>query len=84
MADSLMQLMRLLGEDHVDEPQPQPQPHTRRRNRNITRARAPPQSLSNSGTQNMKGLINNTGYVEGNGNGSIIFGSFDATTRTFN
>ncbi|KAK4265883.1 hypothetical protein QN277_026875 [Acacia crassicarpa] len=37
--------------------------------------------FSNTGTQNMKGLINNTGFTTGNGNGSIIFGSFDTSTR---
>ncbi|KAL2341685.1 hypothetical protein Fmac_009625 [Flemingia macrophylla] len=89
-AESLMQLMRLLGEDdHVDEPQPQP-----RRNHNTARVRAPhhnaqfhdlpPQSFSNGGSQNMKALINNTGFGNGNGNGSIVFGNFDASKRTFN
>ena len=32
--------------------------------------------------QNIKGLINNTGFSTGNGNGSIIFGSFDTSTHT--
>ncbi|CAL0320104.1 unnamed protein product [Lupinus luteus] len=49
--------------------------------RNATQPRA---SLNNTGTHNMKGLINNTGYIKGNGNGSIIFGGFDSSTRTYN
>ncbi|TKY72510.1 hypothetical protein E2542_SST01251 [Spatholobus suberectus] len=85
MSDSSMQLLRLLDENPVDEPQAQP-----RRNRNrVPRHNAPsrdssPQSVSNSGTQHMKGLINNTGYVKGNGNGSVIFGTFDSSIRTYN
>ncbi|WVZ11604.1 hypothetical protein V8G54_016134 [Vigna mungo] len=34
----------------------------------------PRTSFNNTGTQNMRGLINNTGYTKGNGNGSIVFG----------
>lgn len=88
-----MQLLRLLGEDPVEEPQP----HPHRRNRNTARAgggarrhiNPPPaasgHALTNStGTQNLEGLINNTGYVQGNGNGSIIMGGFDSSTNTFN
>ncbi|GAU37443.1 hypothetical protein TSUD_206790 [Trifolium subterraneum] len=41
-------------------------------------------SYNNTGTQNMKGLINNSGYAIGNGNGSIIFGSFDSSNRRYN
>lgn len=82
MADSLAQLLRLLEEDHVEEPQP------RRRNRNTRvgarRQNSTSHSLSNTGTQNMEGLINNTGYVQGNGNGSIVFGGFDSSTKNFN
>jgi len=83
---SMLQLLRLLDEDHVEEPQPRQPP--RRRNRNGTSAVArrqnpPPDTHSNSGTQNMEGLINNTGYVHGNGNGSIIFGGFDSSTMNF-
>ncbi|AES65015.1 hypothetical protein MtrunA17_Chr2g0294521 [Medicago truncatula] len=82
---SLMQLLNLLDEDHVEEPQPR-QP--RRRNRNgssavARRQKPPPDTFSNGGTQNMEGLINNTGYVHGNGNGSIIFGGFDSSTMNF-
>ncbi|KAJ7955217.1 hypothetical protein O6P43_021846 [Quillaja saponaria] len=41
-------------------------------------------SFHNSGTQNLKGLINNTGYTSGNGNGSIVFGNstFDGSRKT--
>ena len=34
-------------------------------------------SYNNSGTQAMRGLINNTDYTKGNGNGSIILGNFE-------
>ncbi|KAK7246274.1 hypothetical protein RIF29_41136 [Crotalaria pallida] len=104
MADSLRQLLRLLGEDPAEDahPRPRPQPQryrnrNRNRNHNLVREtdadvvrhnamthNPPPHSFNNSGTQNMEGLINNTGYVEGNGNGSIVFGNFDSSTRTFN
>ncbi|KAK7303692.1 hypothetical protein RJT34_14605 [Clitoria ternatea] len=86
MADSLMQLLRLLGEeDHAEESQPQTlQRHRNNRVGALRRHNSPPHSLANSGTQNMNGLINNAGYVQGNGNGSIIFGPFDSTTRTYN
>ncbi|ESW19348.1 hypothetical protein PHAVU_006G117000 [Phaseolus vulgaris] len=89
MADSLTWLRRLLDQTEDDEAPPQP-----RRNRN-TRYRAPrntnappahhssPPQFNNSGTQNMTGLINNTGYVEGNGNGSIISGGFDSSTKNY-
>ncbi|OIW19859.1 hypothetical protein TanjilG_27225 [Lupinus angustifolius] len=49
--------------------------------RNATK---PPAAFNNTGTQNLRGLINNTGYTKGNGNGSIIFGGFDSSTRTYN
>ncbi|CAL5184283.1 unnamed protein product [Lathyrus oleraceus] len=79
---SLVELLRLLDNEARDEPQPQP----RRRNRKAAARRQNPPSdtLSNSGTQNMEGLINNTGYVQGNGNGSIIYGGFDSSTKTYN
>ncbi|KAL5097859.1 hypothetical protein RYX36_002186 [Vicia faba] len=80
---SLMELLRLLHDEAGDEPQPQP----RRRNRRAAaRQQNPPPTgtLSNSGTQNMEGLINNAGYVEGHGNGSIVYGSFDSSTKTYN
>lgn len=80
---SLMELLRLLDDEAGDEPQPQP----RRRNRRaaVRRQNPPPTgSLSNSSTQNMEALINNTGYVEGHGNGSIIYGGFDSSTKTYN
>ncbi|KAI4344796.1 hypothetical protein L6164_011985 [Bauhinia variegata] len=35
----------------------------------------------NSGTQYMRGLINNTGYTNGNGNGSVVFGGFNSSTN---
>ncbi|KAK7412886.1 hypothetical protein VNO78_04609 [Psophocarpus tetragonolobus] len=88
MADSLAGLLRLLDQVPREDEPPSP-PLQPRRNRNPRpraprhNARSPPQSLNNSGTQNIKGLINNTGYVEGNGNGSIIFGGFDSTTNTY-
>jgi hypothetical protein len=80
MADQLMQLIRLNGlinEDPEEEPQLR-QP--RRRNRNGSRAIA----RQHDGTPHMQGLINNTGYVQGNGNGSIILGGFDSSTSYFN
>ncbi|KAI4346183.1 hypothetical protein L6164_013255 [Bauhinia variegata] len=36
----------------------------------------------NSGTQNIEGLVNNTGSVNGNGNGAMVFGGFDSSTNT--
>jgi len=87
--DPTARLMRLLDQMEEDEAPPQP-----RRNRN-TRYRAPrsnnapsahsssPGQFNNSGTQNMSGLINNTGYVVGNGNGSIISGGFDSSTKNY-
>ncbi|QCD77491.1 hypothetical protein DEO72_LG1g1116 [Vigna unguiculata] len=90
MADSLVRMMRFLNEMGEDEAAPQP-----RRNRNNNRYRAPrnnsappshsssPSQFNNSGTQNMTGLINNTGYVQGNGNGSIISGGFDSSTKNY-
>ncbi|CAJ2662475.1 unnamed protein product [Trifolium pratense] len=77
MADQLMQLMRLFNDDHEEEPQPR-QP--RRRNRNGARTVA----RRHDGTPHMEGLINNNGYVQGNGNGSIILGGFDSSTSNFN
>ncbi|KAJ7980377.1 hypothetical protein O6P43_003660 [Quillaja saponaria] len=38
-------------------------------------------SFNNSGTQNMRGLINNTGYTSGEGNGSLVFGTFQSSRR---
>ncbi|KAI4334954.1 hypothetical protein L6164_013649 [Bauhinia variegata] len=35
----------------------------------------------NAGTQNMMGLINNTGHTNGNGNGSVILGGFNNSTN---
>ncbi|KAK7329551.1 hypothetical protein VNO77_23721 [Canavalia gladiata] len=92
MADSLMQLLRLLDENPVEGAQAQAQPRRHRNTRGgalrhnapSNSHNSPPQSFNNSSTQNMKGLINNAGYVQGNGNGSIIFGGFDSSTRTFN
>jgi hypothetical protein len=86
----LLQLLRLLdGNDTDDE-----SIETRSRyspNSDVTapRQRATPQdqslaSYNNKGTQNMKGLINNSGYTKGNGNGSIIFGGFDSSNRRYN
>lgn len=75
MEESLMQLMRLLGDE---EPQLR-----RRRIRNSNKNGRRQNTQSNTGTQNMEGLINNTGYVEGNGNGCIILGGFDSSTKTF-
>ncbi|CAK8531570.1 unnamed protein product [Lathyrus sativus] len=79
---SLLELLRLLDDEAADERQPQP----RRRNRRAAarRQNPPKDTFSNSGTQNMEGLINNAGYVEGNGNGAIIYGGFDSSTKTYN
>lgn len=82
MADSLLQLLRLLdGNNNIDpvEARPRHSPNDvvapRQINGTIPQDQ-PLASFSNTGTQNMKGLINNTGYTKGNGNGSIIFGGF--------
>ncbi|TKY54224.1 hypothetical protein E2542_SST18630 [Spatholobus suberectus] len=84
MAGSLVQLLRLLG--GVEEPmetQPRHSP-----NPGVVaprRSEEPPRdSFNNTGTQNMRGLINNTGYTKGNGNGSIIFGGFDSSNKSDN
>ncbi|CAI8583926.1 unnamed protein product [Vicia faba] len=96
---SLMQLLHLLddGDDDTDaytdtddepvETQPRRSP-----NSDVTPAtqqlakprNQPPSSFNNKGTQNMRGLINNTGYTKGNGNGSIVFGGFDSSNRRYN
>nr|AFK40833.1 unknown [Lotus japonicus] len=83
MSGSLFNLLRIFDpvEDHVEA-----------RQRNSPNPVAPPSqesprsssSFNNTGTQNLRGLINNTGYTKGNGNGSVIFGGFDSTTRNHN
>ena len=79
MADSLMQLLRLVDEDLGVEPRPRPRPNRS----GASCHNSPSHSASNSGTQNLHGLINNTGYVNGNGNGSIVFGGFDSSTKNY-
>ncbi|CAL0304951.1 unnamed protein product [Lupinus luteus] len=88
MPGSLLQLHNFFDdEDEDDRIETQPgnypnsggvaPPHS------TTVTKLPHASLNNTGTQNMKGLINNNGYTMGNGNGSIIFGAFDSSTRTY-
>ncbi|BAT87799.1 hypothetical protein LR48_Vigan09g167900 [Vigna angularis] len=90
MADSLARLMRLLDQMGEDEAAPEPRRNRNNRNRAPRNNSAPPShnsssppKFNNSGTQNMTGLINNAGYVEGNGNGSIISGGFDSSTKNY-
>ena len=85
MASALERLIGMILENHQTE--------TRPRHNNLTAAGAgvpqrneaaaqnlPVVSYSNSGTQELRGLINNTGYTKGNGNGSVILGNFDTST----
>ena len=44
----------------------------------------PRAKFNNTGTQNLRGLINNTGYTKGNGNGCFVLGDFDSSTRNYN
>jgi len=91
---SLLQLLRLLdgndtATDTDDEPVETQPRHSPNSNVVAPQRRDTPQdqslaSFNNTGTQNMKGLINNTGYTKGNGNGSIIFGGFDSSNRRYN
>ncbi|XP_058730547.1 uncharacterized protein LOC131602442 [Vicia villosa] len=96
---SLMQLLRLLDDggddtdtytDTDDEPaETQPQHSPNSDVATTTQRQAKPQnkspaSFNNKGTQNMTGLINNTGYTKGNGNGAIIFGGFDSSNKRYN
>nr|KYP57894.1 hypothetical protein KK1_004178 [Cajanus cajan] len=39
-------------------------------------------SYLNSGKQNIKGLTNQTGYVKGNANGTINFGTLTSSARS--
>ncbi|KAK7348079.1 hypothetical protein VNO80_22628 [Phaseolus coccineus] len=73
-----------------DGGEPMQTTHPRRQSRNPgTVARSghteeePSASFNNTGTQNMSGLINNTGYTKGNGNGSIVFGGFNSSTNSY-
>lgn len=90
MADSLQQLLRLFGQfdDEDDHVQTQTRNHANpvavAPQHNATVPKLPRAEFNNTGTQNMKGLINNTGYTKGNGNGSIVFGGFDSSSRTYN
>ncbi|XP_045832190.1 uncharacterized protein LOC123923544 [Trifolium pratense] len=93
-SSSFRQLLRFLDSNDTDDELVEELVETRSRhlpNSDVTapRQRAMPQdqslaSYNNRGTQNMKGLINNSGYTRGNGNGSIIFGSFDSSNRRYN
>ncbi|KAE9604491.1 hypothetical protein Lal_00011059 [Lupinus albus] len=85
MPSSLLQLLNFFDDDDLMETQPRNYPNrggvAPRRSATVTKL--PGAAVNNTGKQNMKGLINNTGYTMGNGNGSIIFGAFDSTTRTY-
>ncbi|KEH32342.1 hypothetical protein MtrunA17_Chr4g0068261 [Medicago truncatula] len=91
---SLLQLLRLLDghdtetdtDDELVEPQPRHSPNSNAvaPQRHDTSQDQFLASFNNTGTQNMKGLINNSGYTKGNGNGSIIFGGFDSSNRRYN
>lgn len=91
---SLLQLLRLLDghdtetdtDDEPVEPQPRHSPNSNvvAPQRHDTSQDQSLASFNNTGTQNMKGLINNSGYTKGNGNGSIIFGGFDSSNRRYN
>ncbi|KAJ7980374.1 hypothetical protein O6P43_003657 [Quillaja saponaria] len=68
-AARLRELLRQLEEQETEEAQPQYRP-------------SPPPVptynhggyFHNSGTQNLNGGVNNTGYMSGNGNGSVHYG----------
>ncbi|CAJ1940869.1 unnamed protein product [Sphenostylis stenocarpa] len=77
MAGFVGQLFGLLND--VAEPMQTAQPRRRSPNPGAVAhprhyEEEPRASFNNTGTQNMSGLINNTGYTKGNGNGSIVFG----------
>ncbi|KAK7363493.1 hypothetical protein VNO77_05637 [Canavalia gladiata] len=77
---SLLQLLRLLDDgDDPAETRPRHPPN----NPGVVAPHQPKASFNNTGTQHMAGLINNTGYTKGNGNGSIILGGFDSSTRNY-
>ncbi|ESW26358.1 hypothetical protein PHAVU_003G112800 [Phaseolus vulgaris] len=72
----------------VGEPMQTPQPRRQSRNPGTVARSGHPEeepraSFNNTGTQNMSGLINNTGYTKGNGNGSIVFGGFNSSTNSY-
>ena len=86
MAVSFESLISMIFEDDPMETRPQHNNLTAAgggvRQLNEVAARdSPVFSYNNTGTQVMRGLINNTGYTKGNGNGSIILGNFDTSTR---
>ncbi|KAG5023801.1 hypothetical protein JHK85_020143 [Glycine max] len=58
-------------------PNPGAVAHPRHSHKELPRA-----SFNNTGTQNIRGLINNTGCTKGNGNGSIVFGGFDSSNKS--
>ncbi|CAK8563771.1 unnamed protein product [Lathyrus sativus] len=95
---SLLQLLRLLDHgnddnetetDIDDEPvetQPRHSPNSdvaATPQQRVKPQKQSPASFNNKGTQNMTGLINNTGYTKGNGNGAIIFGGFDSSNKRY-
>ncbi|QCD80053.1 hypothetical protein DEO72_LG2g372 [Vigna unguiculata] len=83
MAGLFGQLFGLLNDD--GEPMQTTQPRRRSQNPSAVPRSAhneePRASFNNTGTQNMRGLINNAGYTKGNGNGSIVFGGFNSSTN---
>ncbi|BAT77065.1 hypothetical protein LR48_Vigan01g299600 [Vigna angularis] len=84
MAGLVGQLFGLLNDG--GEPMQTTQPRRRSQNpaaRSAHTEEEPRASFNNTGTQNMRGLINNTGYTKGNGNGSIVFGGFNSSTNSY-
>ncbi|KAK7387987.1 hypothetical protein VNO78_22786 [Psophocarpus tetragonolobus] len=82
MGDIAGQLFRLLDEmEEPTETRPRRLPRRSPNHGAVARPRHTDPSFNNTGTQNMRGLINNTGYTKGNGNGSIVFGGFDSSTN---
>ena len=84
MAGSLFRLFRVFDDaDESVETQPRHNPNQGvvAPGHSATTQELPCASFNNTGTQNMRGLINNIGYTKGNGNGSIIFGGFDSSYR---
>ncbi|KAG5011063.1 hypothetical protein JHK82_019700 [Glycine max] len=88
MAEFLGQLLGQLlqsgvGEEPMEATHPRHSPnpgavaHPRHSHKELPRA-----SFNNTGTQNIRGLINNTGCTKGNGNGSIVFGGFDSSNKS--
>ncbi|KAL4397988.1 hypothetical protein HN51_002568 [Arachis hypogaea] len=80
MADSLFRLFGLIDDEDESDLEPRPLHNQGGGVASSRKSTKPRNSLNKTETQNLKGLINNTGHAEGNGNGSIIFGGFDSST----